>query len=76
MVKHVQTIHQQRPTICLSVLNHFVWLALKGLTKYILDFNFQSSNYLDKAMSDTQNFSAFPSFVLSPEKLLSTSFSD
>ena len=31
MVKHIQTIRQQNPTICFSVYEHFVGLALKGL---------------------------------------------
>ena len=32
MVKHTQTIHQQQPTSCLSVFDHFVGFALKGLS--------------------------------------------
>ena len=32
MVKHTQTIRREKPTNCLSVFNHFVGLALKGLT--------------------------------------------
>ena len=31
-VKHPQTIRRQQPTNCLSVFEHFVGLALKGLT--------------------------------------------
>ena len=31
MVKQTQTIRQQKPTNCLSVFDHFVVLALKGL---------------------------------------------
>ena len=31
MVKHTQTIRRLLPTNCLSVLNHFVELAMKGL---------------------------------------------
>ena len=31
MVKHTQTIRQQKPTNCLSVFDHFVGLALKWL---------------------------------------------
>ena len=30
MVKKPQTIRRQKPTNCLSVLDHFVGLALKG----------------------------------------------
>ena len=32
MVKPTQTIRRQPPTKCLSVFDHFVGLALKGLT--------------------------------------------
>ena len=32
MVKHTQTIRRQEPTNCLNVFDHFVGLALKGLT--------------------------------------------
>ena len=42
MVKHTQTIRQQQPTNCLSVLDHFVGLALKGL------------NFLIKSSSSSQ----------------------
>ena len=31
MVKHTQTIRRKIPTNCLSVFNHFVGLALKGV---------------------------------------------
>ena len=31
MVKHNKIIHQQQPTNCLSVFDHFVGFALKGL---------------------------------------------
>ena len=31
MVKHTETIRPQKPTNCLSVFDHFVGLALKGL---------------------------------------------
>ena len=34
MVKHTQTIRRLLPTNRLSVFDHFVMLALKGLTKY------------------------------------------
>ena len=33
MVKHTQTMRRQKPTNCLSVFDHFVKLALKGLQK-------------------------------------------
>ena len=35
MVKHIQTIRRQQPTNCLSVFDHFVKLALKGLIIYL-----------------------------------------
>ena len=43
MVKHTQTI---LPTNCLSVFGHFVWLALKELTKVLLNsyYNCTSSS--------------------------------
>ena len=37
MVKHTQTIRQLLPTNCLSVYDHFVGLALKGLTSNSLN---------------------------------------
>ena len=33
MVKHTQTIRRQQPVNCLSVFDHFVGLALKGLSR-------------------------------------------
>ena len=35
MVKHTQTIHRQQPTNCLSMCDHFVELAVKGLKMLI-----------------------------------------
>ena len=37
MVKHIQTICQQQPTICLSVFDYFAGLALKGLNSWRVD---------------------------------------
>ena len=34
MVKHTQIIRRQQATNCLSVFDHFVGLALKGLTGF------------------------------------------
>ena len=31
MVKHIQAIHRQQPTNCLSVFDHFVKMAFKKL---------------------------------------------
>ena len=38
MVKHTQTVRRQQSTNCLSVFDHFVGLALKGLTNLILHY--------------------------------------
>ena len=39
MVKRTQAICQQEPTNCLSMFDHFVGLALKGLSSVsIIDF--------------------------------------
>ena len=45
MVKHTQTIRRQMPTSCLSVFDHFVILALKGL------INIAGSHFYDIKMS-------------------------
>ena len=34
MAKHIQTIHWQQPTNCLSVFDQFVGLELTGLTPF------------------------------------------
>ena len=43
MVKHTQKICPQKLTNCLSVFDHFVGLALKGLTEYDLFNPFRSN---------------------------------
>ena len=35
MVKHTETMSQLLPTNCLSVFNHFVGLAIKGLEDFM-----------------------------------------
>ena len=35
MVKHTQTIRRRNPTNCLSMFDHFLGLAVKGLKKGI-----------------------------------------
>ena len=35
MVKHTQTGRRQKPTNCLSVFDHFVELAIKGLKSFL-----------------------------------------
>ena len=42
MVKHTQAIRRQQPTNCLSVFDHFLGLALKGLTVLL---NSQENTY-------------------------------
>ena len=39
MAKHTQTTRRQQPTNCSSVLDHFVGLALKGLSFALLAIN-------------------------------------
>ena len=49
MVKHTQTI-RRLPTYCLSVFNHFVGLALKGLIctiKYLFIITFVHSYWMN-----------------------------
>ena len=54
MAKHTQKIRRLLPTNCLSVCDHFVGLARKGLTKLIIfltkimRFIFVQANYLNK----------------------------
>ena len=43
MVKHIQTVHRLLPANCLSVFDHFVGLARKGLTQRVRTFIY----YLD-----------------------------
>ena len=46
MVKHTQTILRQQPTNCLSVFDHFVGLALKGLKGYPINPFHDTSHFL------------------------------
>ena len=45
MVKHTQTIRRQ-PTNCLSVFDHFVKLALKGLMFFYLSQRLYQNNVM------------------------------
>ena len=52
MIKHTQTIRRLLPTNSLSVFNHFVELALKGLkivANYVLSMNYGRFSYNWKA---------------------------
>ena len=44
MVKHTQTIRRLLPRNCLSVFDHFVGLALKGLRKNTFPESYRKSN--------------------------------
>ena len=46
MIKHTQTIGRQKPANCLSVFDHFVGLALKGLRHKFLIQNINKMNYV------------------------------
>ena len=39
MVEHTQTIGRLLPTNCLSVFDHFITLALKGLIELIIFYS-------------------------------------
>ena len=36
MVKHTQIIRRQKPTNCLSVFDHFLWLAIEELKLFLV----------------------------------------
>ena len=57
MVKHTQTIRQQNPVNCVSVFDHFVWLALKGLNSpaSIKLSNLDKSWFADWVVSSKNN---------------------
>ena len=46
MVKYKQAIRQQQPTNCLSMFDHFVGLALKGLSMEEAKSNNGITNYI------------------------------
>ena len=46
IVKHTQTIHRLSPTNCLSVFDHFVGLALKGLKLNFDKYTYVSLKYI------------------------------
>ena len=47
MVKHTQTIRRQESTNCLSVFDHFVGFALKGLRLEGITHNRKGLSYAD-----------------------------
>ena len=63
MAKHTQAIPRQQPAICLSVFNHFVGLALKGLKlKIITDVRLIRPYFIKKAASPKWKKDTFSSF--------------
>ena len=59
MVKHIQTIRQLLPMNCLTVFDHFVQLALKGLNKVIqLLSNLNVCNFSDFFTMELQQHKA------------------
>ena len=64
MVKHTQTICQQKPTNCLSVLDHFVGLALGGFNGFFWEQN--AYQLLQKFKSVIQKINQ----TIKPEELL------
>ena len=76
MVKHTQAIRRQKLTHCLSVFDHFVGLALKGLrglspqkkSIFVKNFNFRNCFYSFVSNSSTLfNINPFiTSYFVSP----------
>ena len=56
MVKHTQTIRRQIADECLSVFDHFVKLALKGLTNHLKNTLYNDLNLFVK----TDGYGRFP----------------
>ena len=54
MIKHTKTIRRQQPTNYLSVFDHFVGLALKGLT-WATDEDFHNGKSLKNGKTPTLN---------------------
>ena len=71
MVKHTQTIRWLLPTNCLSVFDHFVELALKGLKNYS-DFHFTPSDFF--TLQDLNNADIFDIHSRKDQNLLGTNF--
>ena len=65
MFEHTQTVRRLLPTNCLSVLDHFVGLALKGLSKELISVT-KSLN------GDFVNSSKIPITLLRNQYLLTT----
>ena len=61
MVKHTQIIRRLLSTDCLSVFDHFVGLALKGL-KTLFFFNFELNLKILKQKQNTSESESFRVF--------------
>ena len=57
MVKHTKTIRRQKPSNCLSVFDHFVKLALKGLNAPCYQCATHSSDLVMKRMAKSKTMS-------------------
>ena len=66
MVKHTQTIRRQQPTNCLSVFDHFVGLALTGLSDPVLAIYIYDSSLIHVYLLDT-DISLFISSSIQPK---------
>ena len=64
MVKHTQTIRQQHPTNCLSVFDHAVKLALKGL-KIELGYYRYGITHMAKSLCLIEGLIKSPPFQIS-----------
>ena len=64
MVKDTQTIHRLLLTNCLSVFDHFVGLALKGLNKKVVTKYFTDNEMTHVEMKQKNTILFFPAQVL------------
>ena len=56
MVKHTQTIRRQKPTNCLSVFDHFVWLVFKR-SKNLIAYRTHEATRKDPEKTQTRKIS-------------------
>ena len=70
MVKHPQRIRQLLPTNCLSVFNHFVGLALKGLTNFRVFLTFVPTLLNFIRFGSPPGSSSWPHLFLEPYFIL------
>ena len=70
MVKHPQRIRQLWPTNCLSVFNHFVGLAFKGLTNFRVFLTFVPTLLNFIRFGSPPGSSSWPHLFLEPYFIL------